>query len=385
MISSNDEKETKQKKKSTQSYKCQNCCVSSSKTLADRMLDAICYSAIYAQSGIKSLIKSPHDALPEHAKKLLRILKNEEDEQRISLETLERKIRDFRDRNRSFFTDLTSKQKIEDEVRRLKETSLTQTNAMKTFDLGQMFLAADDDKSREETSKEILRMYDRKKGVASCLFECEAEDAEELRKMIREHEESQCEWVEVKCERCDERFSKKFRKRHDEKVCPLFEVECPLKCGTVLKRNQVDLHAMNRCENRAYECPYEKLDCCSPTEPITKKTFDAHVRDNCANHLFTVTQKLFPKLSVLEHEHVRLEKQLHDHSQTNSRNHEKLKRFSEDELKWTKNNFGHVETRLKAAEMALEKERRDTLALMKRIETLEKAIMTSSSAARGRK
>ena len=255
MISSNDEKETKQKKKSAQSYKCQNCCVFSSKTLADRMLDAICYSAIYAQSGIKSLIKSPHDALPEHAKELLRILKNEEDEQRVSLETLERKIQDFRDRNRSFFTDLTSKQKIEDEVRRLKETSLTQTNAMKTFDLGQMFLAADDDKSRAETSKEILRLYDRKKGVASCLFECEAEDAEELRKMIREHEESQCEWVEVKCERCDERFSKKFRKRHDEKVCPLFEVECPLKCGTVLKRNQVDLHAMNRCENRAYECP----------------------------------------------------------------------------------------------------------------------------------
>lgn len=184
MISSNDEKETKQKKKSTQSYKCQNCCVFSSKTLADRMLDAICYSAIYAQSGIKSLIKSPHDALPEHAKELLRILKNEEDEQHLSLETLERKIQDFRDRNRSFFTDLTSKQKIEDEVRRLKETSLTQTNAMKTFDLGQMFLAADDDKSREETSKEILRLYDRKKGVASCLFECEAEDAEELRKMI---------------------------------------------------------------------------------------------------------------------------------------------------------------------------------------------------------
>ena len=116
MISSNDEKETKQKKKSAQSYKCQNCCVFSSKTLADRMLDAICYSAIYAQSGIKSLIKSPHDALPEHAKELLRILKNEEDEQRVSLETLERKIQDFRDRNRSFFTDLTSKQKIEDEV-----------------------------------------------------------------------------------------------------------------------------------------------------------------------------------------------------------------------------------------------------------------------------
>lgn len=350
------------------------------------MLDAICYSAVYAQSGVKSLIKSPHDALPEHAKELLRILKNEEDEQRLSLETLERKIQDFRDRNRSFFTDLTSKQNIEKEVRRLKETSLTQTNAMKTFDLGQMFLAANsgEDKSREETSKEILRMYDRKKGVASCLFECEAEDAEELRRMIREHEESACEWVEVKCERCDERFSKKFRKRHDEKVCPLFEVECPLKCGTVLKRNQVDLHAMNRCENRAFECPYEKLDCCSPTEPITKKTFDAHVRDNCANHLFTVTQKLFPKLSVLEHEHVRLEKQLHDHSQTSFRNHEKLKRFSEDELKWTKNNFGHVETRLKAAEMALEKERRDTLALAKRIETLEKAMM-SSSAARSRK
>ena len=41
--------------------------------------------------------------------------------------------------------------------------------------------------------------------------------------------------------------------------------------------------------------------------------------------------KVLPKLSVLEHEHVRIEKQLHEHLQANNRNHEKLKRFSEDD------------------------------------------------------
>ena len=93
----------------------------------------------------------------------------------------------------------------------------------------------------------------------------------------------------------------------------------------------MDLHVATRCENRAIECPYEKFGCCSPAEPITEKTFDAHARENCANHLFTVTSKVLPKLSVLEHEHVRIEKQLHEHLQANNRNHEKLKRHRFDD------------------------------------------------------
>jgi len=359
------------------SHRCKNCCVASSQTLADRMLDACCYSAVYSQSGIKSMFKTPHDALPERAKELLEtLLEGRRDattrQKGNDLESLERKIQDFKERHRTFFTDLSAKKHIEDAVRALK-ANLSQANAMKTFDEGLIFLA--ESEKREETSKKILRLYD-EKGVASCRFACEAEDAEALRRLIREHEENGCEFIEDRCERCGERFSKKFRKRHDEKVCPLFEVECPLKCGAVLKRNQVELHATNHCENRALECPYEKFDCCTATtEPITKKTFDAHMKEHCANHLFMVTQKLLPKMQVLEHDHVRLEKQLHDHAQTNSRNHEKLKHFSEEELKWTKNNFGHVETRLKACEQALEKERRDKLALMKRIENVEKAML----------
>ena len=358
------------------SYRCKNCCVASSQTLADRMLDACCYSAVYSQSGIKSMFKTPHDALPERAKELLEtLLEGRRDATRQKandLESLERKIQDFKDRHRTFFTDLSAKKHIEDAVRALK-ANLSQANAMKTFDEGLIFLA--ESEKREETSKKILRLYD-EKGVASCQFACEAEDAEALHRLIREHEENGCEFVEDRCQRCGERFSKKFRKRHDEKVCPLFEVECPLKCGAVLKRNQVELHATNHCENRALECPYEKFDCCAAkTEPITKKTFNAHLKEHCANHLFMVTQKLLPKMQVLERDHVRLEKQLHDHAQTNSRNHEKLKHFSEEELKWTKNNFGHVETRLKACEQALEKERRDKLALMKRIENIEKAML----------
>ena len=362
----------------THTYRCTRCCVASTKTLAERMVDAACFSAVYAQSGIiKSVLKTPSDVLPVHAKALIDGLKRIDDTRHpnATLDTLDRRIEEFKNHNRSFLTDLSgSRNYVEDAVEALKTRTLTQRNAMKVFDEGSTFVADDDEeRSREETSKEILRLYD-KNGVVSCLFACESDDAEELKRMIQRHDDDACEFVEDRCERCEERFSRKFRKRH-EKKCPLYECECPLKCGTVLKRNQMDLHVATRCENRAIECPYEKFGCCSPAEPITEKTFDAHARENCANHLFMVTQKILPKISVLEHEHVRIEKQLHEHLQANNRNHEKLKRFSEDELKWTKTNFGHVETRLKAAEQSLEKERRDKLALMKRIENIETALL----------
>ena len=361
--------------KTHHTYRCTRCCVASTKNLAERMVDAACFSAVYAQSGIiASVLKTPSDVLPVHAKALIDELKRIDDARYpATLDALERRIEEFKNHNRSFLTDLGSRKHVEDAVEALKTRTLTQRNAMKVFDEGSIFVADDEERSREETSKEILRLYD-KNGVASCLFACESDDAEELKRMIQRHDDDACEFVEDRCERCEERFSRKFRKRH-EKKCPLYECECPLKCGTVLKRNQMDLHVATRCENRAIECPYEKFGCCSPAEPITEKTFDAHARENCANHLFTVTSKVLPKLSVLEHEHVRIEKQLHEHLQANNRNHEKLKRFSEDELKWTKTNFGHVETRLKAAEQSLEKERRDKLALMKRIENIERALM----------
>ena len=371
-MSSSPSSQTLPKKKNN-AYRCTRCCVASTKNLAERMLDAACFSAVYAQSGVKSVLKTPSDVLPMHAQALIDGLKRVDGRHPVTLETLERRIEEFKNQHRSFLTDLGSRKHVEDAVEALKANTLTQRNAMKVFDEGSTFVVDDEERSREETSKEILRLYD-KNGVASCLFACESDDTEELKRMIQRHDDDACEFVEDRCERCEERFSRKFRKRH-EKKCPLYECECPLKCGTVLKRNQMDLHVATRCENRAIECPYEKFGCCSPAEPITEKTFDAHARENCANHLFTVTQKILPKISVLEHEHVRIEKQLHEHLQANNRNHEKLKRFSEDELKWTKTNFGHVETRLKAAEQSLEKERRDKLALMKRIENIETALL----------
>ena len=376
--------------KTHHTYRCTRYCVASTKNLAERMVDAACFKARCSCAKWHHQIRAQNAvgcASRKHAKALIDGLKRIDDTRHphATLDTLDRRIEEFKNHHNrsSFLTDLLGSRNyyVEDAVEALKTRTLTtQRNAkMKVFDEGSTFVADDDEeRSREETSKEILRLYD-KNGVASCLFACESDDAEELKRMIQRHDDDACEFVEDRCERCEERFSRKFRKRH-EKKCPLYECECPLKCGTVLKRNQMDLHVATRCENRrAIECPYEKFGCCSPAEPITtEKTFDAHVRENCANHLFTVvTQKILPKISVvLEHEHVRIEKQLHEHLQANNRNHEKLKRFSEDdELKWTKTNFGHVETRLKAAEQSLEKERRDKLALMKRIENIETALL----------
>ena len=71
----------------------------------------------------KSMFKTPHDALPERAKELLETLLMEggrrdatRQKKANDLERLERKIQDFKDRHRTFFTDLSAKKHIEDVV-----------------------------------------------------------------------------------------------------------------------------------------------------------------------------------------------------------------------------------------------------------------------------
>ena len=71
------------------------------------MVDAACFSAVYAQSGIKSVLKTPSDVLPVHAKALIDELKRIDDARYpATLDALERRIEEFKNHNRSFLTDL---------------------------------------------------------------------------------------------------------------------------------------------------------------------------------------------------------------------------------------------------------------------------------------
>ena len=113
------------------------------------MVDAACFSAVYAQSGIKSVLKTPSDVLPVHAKALIDELKRIDDVRYpATLDALERRIEEFKNHNRSFLTDLGSRKHVEDAVEALKTRTLTQRNAMKVFDEGSIFVADDEERSR---------------------------------------------------------------------------------------------------------------------------------------------------------------------------------------------------------------------------------------------
>ena len=112
------------------------------------MVDAACFSAVYAQSGIiKSVLKTPSDVLPVHAKALIDGLKRIDDTRHheATLDTLDRRIEEFKNHYRSVLTDLGSRNYVEDAVEALKTRTLTQRNAMKVFDDGSTFVLADDE------------------------------------------------------------------------------------------------------------------------------------------------------------------------------------------------------------------------------------------------
>ena len=99
------------------------------------------------------------------------------------------------------------------------------------------------------------------------------------------------------------------------------------------------------------------------------------MKDYQDKHLLLLTNDVHARLKVIEHEHVRLEKQLADETKTSSNNIRELKRFSEEELKYSKTNFMHLEKRLANAEAQLDREKSSKLALMKRLEVLEKHML----------
>ena len=65
------------------------------------MVDAACFSAVYAQSGIKSVLKTPSVVLPVHAKALIDGLKRIDDTRHpnATLDTLDRRIEEFKNHN----------------------------------------------------------------------------------------------------------------------------------------------------------------------------------------------------------------------------------------------------------------------------------------------
>ena len=169
----------------------------------------------------------------------------------------------------------------------------------------------------------------------------ESDDAEELKRMIQRHDDDACEFVEDRCERCEERFSRKFRKRH-EKKCPLYECECPtLKCGTVLKKEPNGFarrHSVRKIVGRL-SVRTKNLGAVRPRNQSRRRKRSTRTREKLREPSVHGDPKITPKISVLEHEHVRIEKQLHEHLQANNRNHEKLKRFSEDGVEVDENEF----------------------------------------------
>jgi hypothetical protein len=365
---------------------CENCDEETAQTIATRILESAVYSAVYSSQSLvnKLSFKQPFDCLDHELKSLLTSLEkkkienddeserlssngndNKKNEQASGLDVLDREITRFRDHKRTFLIELQSKEQTERSVQLLMQ-HLSQNNAMFVFDEANMFLV--DPLRRVRIARGLLRKFD-VNGVASCREMIDDED-EDLK---RKHE-AVCSFANLKCERCLEAYSRKYTRKH-EKVCKEFEVECPMKCGEILKRREVGLHVVHACQKRKIKCPYEEYGCRNEEESITFSNYKAHMKDYQDKHLLLLTNDVHARLKVIEHEHVRLEKQLADETKTSSNNIRELKRFSEEELKYSKTNFMHLEKRLANAEAQLDREKSSKLALMKRLEVLEKHML----------
>ena len=153
-----------------------------------------------------------------HAKRYRRAEKIDDVRYPATLDALERRIEEFKNHNRSFLTDLGSRKHVEDAVEALKTNTYTR-NAMKVFDEGR-YSSRTTRKGREK--RRVKRYCDcTTKRVASCLFACESDDAEELKRMIQRHDDDAASSSKT-VRKVRRTVHRKFRKRH-EKKCPLYE------------------------------------------------------------------------------------------------------------------------------------------------------------------
>ncbi|XP_029186973.2 TNF receptor-associated factor 5-like [Acropora millepora] len=108
------------------------------------------------------------------------------------------------------------------------------------------------------------------------------------RKGLQDHATTNCDWRTLLCRFCPVSQPALQMKAHHD-VCPKFPVTCPLKCGMTIVREKVADHEENQCELVEISCPYSKLGC---REKFQRKEKASHLQSCMQVHLDLACVKL---------------------------------------------------------------------------------------------
>ena len=119
-----------------------------------------------------------------------------------------------------------------------------------------------------------------------------------MRKYLENHKSS-CIYRIEKCKYCNEIMQYLNLENHYLK-CNKFPVDCEYSCGKKIKRNEMEYHKINECENTILDCQYKFYGC---NLQYKRKNMDKHYKDNVEVHLKifeNFMNKYIPVLNEIE-------------------------------------------------------------------------------------
>ncbi|XP_067052176.1 TNF receptor-associated factor 4-like isoform X2 [Acropora muricata] len=126
------------------------------------------------------------------------------------------------------------------------------------------------------------------------------------RKGLLDHVTTKCDWRILWCRFCPVSQPALQMKAHHD-VCPKFPVTCPLKCGMTILREKVADHEENQCELVEISCPYSKLGC---REKFQRKEKTSHLQSCMQVHLDLACVKLTDTEKELQTTREKLEQRI---------------------------------------------------------------------------
>ncbi|KAM9613401.1 TNF receptor-associated factor 5 isoform 1-T2 [Trichechus inunguis] len=162
--------------------------------------------------------------------------------------------------------------------------------------------------------------------LLQCLFqavECSHENCREsvLRKDLKEHLSTYCQFREEKCPYCKKDVVVINLQKHEENLCPEYPVSCPNKCLQIIPRTEVDEH-LAVCPEAEQDCPFEHYGC---TVTDKRGNLKEHEHSALRDHMLLVLEK-----------NIQLEEQISDLYKSLEQKESKIQQLAETVKKFEK-------------------------------------------------
>uniref|UniRef100_A0A8D0U7D6 TNF receptor-associated factor n=1 Tax=Sus scrofa TaxID=9823 RepID=A0A8D0U7D6_PIG len=174
------------------------------------------------------------------------------------------------------------------------------------------------------TAKIILGRY--QDHLQQCLFQavqCCNERCREpvLRKDLKEHASTYCQFREEKCLYCKKDVVVINLQTHEENLCPEYPVSCPNKCLRMIPRTEVDEH-LAVCPEAEQDCPFKHYGCMVKEK---RGHLQEHEHSALRDHMLLVLEK-----------NLQLEEQISDLYKSLEQKESKIQQLAETVKKFEK-------------------------------------------------